>query len=208
MEAISTISVAVRILALLLYTGGFMFYAAVLNPKLFRVSPAHRLLVVSETLKRFSYLTWIYIGLMSVGGAIYAFEMGMINSNISSLLQNSNGLVLLIEGALTILMIISAGIMTFSLIPSLSRANVSVVVSSFDARFKWLSLSQGSQAMDALNKIFALAELECRHWCGCNYFGNSGQHRNSVRVESGQSSHYRAANLGINVLARWRAKIS
>ena len=160
-DQVRTISVVFRVLTLVLYTGGYFFYVAVLSPNLFKISPAHRLLVVSSTLRRFSYLTWIYIFLTSLAGAIYASETGMIgNSIFSSFFRTSaNGIVLLVEGALTSVMLISAAVMSFILIPTLSRADLSVKVSSIDTRFKWLSVPPRFETASALSKIYALTSL-------------------------------------------------
>lgn len=55
----------------------------------------------------------------------------MISTNVVSLIRTANGLALLSEGVLTFLMVFSAAVMTFSLIPSLSGVDISVTVSGF-----------------------------------------------------------------------------
>jgi uncharacterized membrane protein len=156
----ATISVMIRVVPLIFYTGGYLFLFLVLRPKVSSVPPAQQIVVVTGILKRFSKITWGLIALMFSGGVTYAFFAGILTFDLSSILRSTTGLLIGLDFLLTVFMVASALVMSLWLVPRLERINVSVTASPLDARFRWLVVEDRARTdKGRLRQMVAIATL-------------------------------------------------
>lgn len=158
-EALVVTVVALRVLFLALFSGAYIWLVSAFETGTRLLPPPQRLELIREVGKRFVVLSWIFIVAMSVGGVGSAFLIGPQSlgsvgsiSGLISLISTSQGVILVLEVVVTLLIVVCNLAIQFVYLPRVMATEISVVESS-DKSLRWLTAKDGRPALGAVSKI-------------------------------------------------------
>ena len=77
-----TALLAIRVLAVTLYTGAFFFYAVLIGTSIRKLPPTHRAAILLPLMKRTTLLALFYVAVMVISGVLYSQEIGILGINL------------------------------------------------------------------------------------------------------------------------------
>lgn len=136
------VTVVFRVCFLMLYLGALLSYM-VNRRYIVRLSPVHRVLFAKEVVSKTSKLVLAYLTPSVAAGALFLLlAPNTVQSQI-----------LIAEGAVTVLMIISALVGLLIAYRFKKKSDVRVFISTLDYRFRWISVT-GQKISNQNEKIF------------------------------------------------------
>ena len=158
-EALVITVVALRVLFLALFSGAYIWLVSAFETGTRLLPPPQRLELIRGVGKRFLVYSWIFVIAMSVGGIGSAFLVGPQSlgsvgslSGLMSLISTSQGVILVLEVVVTLLIIVCNLAIQFVYLPRVLGTNIAVMEST-DKSLKWLTAQDGAPGLRAVSRI-------------------------------------------------------
>jgi len=158
-EALVVSVVALRVLFLALFSGAYIWLVSAFQTGTRLLPPPQRLELIRGVGRRFVILSWVFIVLMSLGGIGSAFLVGPQSlgsvttlSGLTSLMATSQGIILVLEIVVTLLIVVCNLLIQFVYLPRVVATPISVMESS-DKSLKWLTAKDGEPGLRAVTRI-------------------------------------------------------
>jgi uncharacterized membrane protein len=158
-EAVVVAVVTIRVLFLALFSGAYLWLTTAFNSGAGLLPPPQRLELTVRVMKRFLVFSWIFAIAMSIGGLGSAFVVGAQNlgtagslSGILALLPTPEGIILVLEVVVTLLILGCMMAIQFVFLPRAGGSKISVSESS-DKSLKWLTANDSERALKAVSSI-------------------------------------------------------
>lgn len=144
--------VDIRVVFLVLFTGAYVWFNLLFLRGARLLPPPQRLHLVSGLLPRFLVATWAFFVVMSIGG-IGSMIMS-VPLSLASILQSKEGLVIILEMVVTLLILASNALIQFLFLPR-TRVEISATENA-DRSLKWLAAKGSKTALDSLSRVSLL----------------------------------------------------
>ena len=144
--------VDIRVVFLVLFTGAYIWFDLIFLRSARLLPPPQRLRLISGLLPRFLLVTWASFVIMSIGG-IGSMIM-TVPLDLGSILQSNEGLVLVLETLVTLLILVANALIQFLFLPR-TRVEISTTENA-DKSLTWLTAKGSGSALDSLSRISLL----------------------------------------------------
>lgn len=154
-DLISISIITMRVLFLVLFLGANIWLISSFYRGALLIPPPQRIILFRSVFKPYLTFSWVFIIIMTAGGLASIYTLPAFS--LGHLLSSEQGILLLIEGAVTLLLIVNS-IIQFLFFAKLKQSSVEEIQSA-DKSQKWLMAKKDEKALAWLGNIMTMSAV-------------------------------------------------